>query len=119
MCRLHALLFILLPVFSILGQDDFEQWLKKDQQDYQHYLSEQDRAFLNFLKEDWEAYKLAQGIKADPRPKPIRMPMAPPPAVKELEKPGEKPVKPEKKIQPPPSIPAAPAPPPKRPIEII
>ena len=88
------------PLFA---QDDYQKWLKKEQQSYKNYLDEQDRAFADFLKKDWEAFKSFNGLVRDSKPKPKKMPVA-----KEKDKPKAKPPKPLpkiKKIPPPPPKP--------------
>ncbi len=80
--------FLLLFVISsmLMAQDDFQKWLKKDQQAYKKYLSEEDKQFADFLKKDWQAFRTSKGLKEDQKPKPVRLPVA---------KPSSKPVLPE------------------------
>ena len=48
-------------------RNEWDEWLAD-------YLDEQDKAFLEFLKADWEAFQAMQGIKADAVPKPPTIP---------------------------------------------
>ncbi len=80
------ILSVLLTMTNLHAQDDFKEWLKKDQKQYNHYLDETDRAFLNFLEKDWQAFDARKGLKADDQPKPVTIPVA---------KDEEKPVEPE------------------------
>jgi len=79
---------------ELYSQQDFQEWLKKDQQEYQNYLEEQDKAFLEFLKKDWEEFQSFTGMRADTAPKPDTVPVAPEPKPDPPEK--EEPAEPEK-----------------------
>lgn len=72
-----TLICSLLLSFQSYAQDDYQEWLKKDQQAYETYLSEQDKAFMEFLKADWEAFQSFKGIQQDTTPKPVDTPYAP------------------------------------------
>ena len=99
-------LFFFIFLAPLFAQDDYQEWLKKEQQAFKKYLDEEDRAFADFLKKDWEAFKSLNGIVRDSKPKPRKMPVA-----KEQDKPRIKPSKPLPKIK---DIPApAPKPRPK------
>lgn len=106
---LAAVIFFafLKPLFA---QDDYQKWLKKEQQDFNKFLDEEDRAFADFLKKDWEAFKSLNGIVRDSKPKPKKMPVA-----KDKDKPKAKPVKPLPKVReiPPPPPKPRPKPHPK------
>lgn len=69
-------LAILFSVKGLYAQDEFEQWIKKDQKQYNQYLDETDRAFLNFLEKDWQGFDAQKGVKADDQPKPVSIPVA-------------------------------------------
>ncbi len=103
-------LLLIIIVFFLAGsllyaQDDFESWKKKDMAKYQEFLEAEDRAFVEFLKKDWEDFQTSLGIKIDPEPKPKQMPTAKekdkpkPPPMEELDKVDDVPV-PEKKPKP-------------------
>ncbi|HGY56508.1 MAG TPA: hypothetical protein ENK44_12435 [Caldithrix abyssi] len=90
---------------SVFAQDTYEEWLKKDRAQFNTFLSDDDKAFLDFLKKDWQEFLTSQGIKPDTKPKPVRMPEAkpqdkpapPPDALKKVEPlalPAKKPVPP-------------------------
>ncbi len=100
------LAFVFLIMFSVeicLAQDDYEAWLKKDQQAFQNFLSEEDKAFSDFLKKTWKPYDPKAGEKADLKPKPIDIPRAPEPEARPVEKQPELP-----KIKELPKLPPAP-----------
>jgi len=98
------ILALLLTVEAGLAQDDFEAWLKKDQQAFQNFLSEEDKAFSDFLKKSWKPYDPKAGEKADLKPKPIDIPRAPEPEIKPVNRQPDLPkVKELPKLPPPPA----------------
>ncbi|MBD3224019.1 MAG: hypothetical protein GF313_04780 [Caldithrix sp.] len=74
-----TLILGILLLQNAFTQENFEEWKKKDRQKFQNYLDEQDKAFLKFLEQDWKAFQTDQGVEADPKPKPVEMPVAPKP----------------------------------------
>ncbi len=94
MFRLYLhILGVILLTGQLLGQDDFQKWLKKDMQQYQNFLEKEDKAFADFLKKDWEAFQTTMGVKADTKPKPVTIPVA-----KEKDKPKVVPKEPVKMV---------------------
>ncbi len=76
----HSVLLWLILIFAstslLRAQDDYQKWLQKDRQQFKNYLDKEDKAFSDFLKKDWEAFRAFQGLKADVKPKPVKMPVA-------------------------------------------
>lgn len=102
------------------GQTDeeYQEWLKKEQQALQQFQEERDREFVAFLQKEWKECQSLQGIHQDTIPKPRVLPVAPVQAPAP-EVPGEKVVEevplpevppPASPEQPPVSPPAVPPP---------
>ncbi len=92
---------------SLISQETVEEMMKQMQSDVQNeidetnkavkaYISEQDSLFAEFLKKEWELFKPESGIKREEKPKPVKIPSAPPIPKKEIKE--ETIVKPIKKI---------------------
>ena len=93
------------------AQDDYEAWKKKEQERIRKGLEEQDRAFSDFLKKDWQEFSVFQGEVPDKTPKPEVAPKVEP--KRDGDKPFEEEPAPEKRIEPLPEPAPEPAPPPK------
>ncbi len=63
----------------LLGQDDYQEWLKKQNRDFQTYVTEQDRIFADFLKAEWQNLNAFMGVVPDTIPKPVKIPVYKPP----------------------------------------
>lgn len=74
--KIFCILFILSSLSTLFAQDDYQQWLKKDQQQFKSFLSEEDKAFSDFLKQAWEPYQSEEGRKREIEPKPVTIPVA-------------------------------------------
>jgi hypothetical protein len=59
------------------ANSEYEAWLKQTQGEFQNYLDENDKAFLNFLNKKWEEVEVEKPKQRDPKPKPVVMPKAP------------------------------------------
>jgi outer membrane protein OmpA-like peptidoglycan-associated protein len=115
-----ALLFLPLAPSSLQAQEDeYQKWLKKDQEKWVEFKAKDDREFADFLKKDWHAMQVFAGMVADEKPKPVKTPVfTPPPGRSEEPPPTSPPVKlapvpgpvrpptvepkPETKVEPPP-----------------
>ena len=64
-----------------LNADEYQQWLQAQETEYNEYQSAQDKEFSGFLSKAWRNYQVDQGLVRDAKPKPVVMPVAPPPAV--------------------------------------
>lgn len=73
-------LSLILGYFSaIYGQDEeYQKWLKDEQNKFNTYLSEEDKKFKDFLEKEWKEFNLYNGIKFDEKPK-----LTTPPVLKE------------------------------------
>ncbi len=86
---INRILFCLTAVAFILptvaSGDSFNLWLQHQQQgvsqqkqDFYAYRDKRDKAFTAFLKAQWKAVDVLQGMRRDTTPKPLVMPVAPP-----------------------------------------
>ena len=55
--------------------DEFEQWKKQEQEKFQKFKDERDKAFTEFLKKQWREMQLMQGLVPDEKPKPVKAPV--------------------------------------------
>ncbi len=62
---------------SPIMADDYQDWLKKTQSDFQSYLDENDKAFVQFLQKKWTPVDVRPAQQRDPEPKPIEPPQVP------------------------------------------
>lgn len=81
---------LVLAVSPVRPQDDYQEWLKKQNRDFQTYVTEQDQIFADFLKADWQNLDAFMGVVPDTIPKPVKIPVYTPP--KEEPKPKPPPV---------------------------
>ena len=70
----------------LLAQSDYEEWLKKEQQQIEDYKNKQDKLFMQFLEDDWKQFQVFQGLKVDDTPKPAAIPKAEPQPLQQTEK---------------------------------
>jgi len=75
---------------SVVANDDYQAWLQQTQSDFQTYLDENDKAFLNMLNEKWEEVEIKPAKVRDTQPKPVTIPVV---ADKKSKQPTPKPVK--------------------------
>jgi len=89
MKKIIILVLLLFTSFTSFSQEDIEEMMRKMQEAtqkeinksnkaVQDFIDENDRAFAEFLKKDWEMFQAFQGIKRDEKPKPVKIPKAPP-----------------------------------------
>lgn len=57
--------------------DDYQDWLNKTRSDFQSYLDENDKAFVQFLQNKWTPVDVRPAQQRDPEPKPVEPPQAP------------------------------------------
>lgn len=74
--NLFLVFFIILSVTQSHAQENYQQWLKKQQQAFQEYKDKRDQAFTEFLEREWREMQAFQGLKRDHQPKPVKMPEA-------------------------------------------
>lgn len=55
-------------------KDEFEQFKKQRQQEYNNYVSERNREFADFLKKEWQQFESFKGEPLPVEPKPQRPP---------------------------------------------
>ncbi len=79
--------FLWLPIVASvvtpiqLNANEYQQWLQTQEAEYNKYQSAQDKEFSGFLSKAWRNYQVDQGLVRDAKPKPVIMPVAPPPIV--------------------------------------
>jgi uncharacterized protein YehS (DUF1456 family) len=56
------------------SQDDFDKWLKKENETINIFISQEDKAFSSFLEKEWKEFELTQGFILDSKPKPQNIP---------------------------------------------
>jgi hypothetical protein len=78
--KLGALLVLLLGMLPLTGpgaamaqEDDYEAWLRQQRQEYNEYVDDQEKAFLQFLESEWETVPVdtALGTPIDDKPRRI------------------------------------------------
>lgn len=80
---------LVLAVSPVRPQDDYQEWLKNQNQDFQTYVTEQDRIFTDFLKADWQKLNAFMGVVPDTVPKPVKIPVYKPPKKEPKPKPAQ------------------------------
>ncbi len=105
-CTSLWLLIALVTGFSkVYSQTDFEKWKKAEAEKYQQWKDERDKAFTEFLKQEWKKFDAFKEQNLFDSPKPKKLPIAPPraetkPDVKQRPQPDKKiEIKPEPKTE--------------------
>lgn len=81
---MKKLLLLIVVTFCIslitqtVSADDYADFLKSQQDSFQQYKDERDSEFMGFLKEQWTEFKVHKGLVRDPKPKPVKIPVAEP-----------------------------------------
>lgn len=60
------------------AQQDYQAWLKQEQQKFADFKDVRDKAFCEYLQNEWRKMQVLQGILIDQTPKPIELPVAQP-----------------------------------------
>ncbi len=64
------LVFVCLAFFTFLNaQNDFEAWKKAQEDQLDSFKSKEDKAFYEFLKQNWSEFDAYQGLEKDTEPK--------------------------------------------------
>lgn len=102
-----ALIFCLsvVPTGASVANSEFMKYMQQQQSEYQEYKDKRDKEFTSFLKSQWKELDVFTGIKRDPAPKPVSMPVAKPkpkpdPVVVVKPEPEPSPVKPQPQTRP-------------------
>lgn len=105
-------LYLLLPLVlsgsltsAASSEAEYQQWLKQTRSDFQTYLDANDKAFIQFLKQKWQAVEVEPGEQRDPSPKPDDLPQAPVNKTPLTNTPQNQPTTPVVTLQPLPSAP--------------
>ncbi|AXJ02427.1 hypothetical protein CYPRO_3193 [Cyclonatronum proteinivorum] len=73
-----ALIVCFLPLQASAQDADYQQWLRQQQQAFDDFVSDQNRRFAEFLRQDWARFEQQTAAAApDPTPKPTEAPVAP------------------------------------------
>ncbi|MFQ5822536.1 MAG: hypothetical protein ACE5JB_00590 [bacterium] len=75
-CFICLLMMLFFATTTAKAQEEYEKWLKKQQQAFQEFKDKRDKEFTEFLKKEWRKMQLFEGIKRDEKPKPKKMPVA-------------------------------------------
>ena len=75
---------LLLPATRTIAQEDFEEWMGKQNSAMQEFMDARDKQFLEYLEQDWEQFQAYEGLVRDPAPKPPEIPIASAPAEEPL-----------------------------------
>jgi hypothetical protein len=75
---LPLLITLLVATSSLYSQTDFEKWKKAEAEKYQQWKDERDKAFTDFLKQEWKRFKAFKEQTLFDAPKPRVLPIAPP-----------------------------------------
>lgn len=80
--KIRTLMLIpaLLLSSGLQAESDYEKWRRQKLTDFQAYLDENDKAFIQFLQQKWQPVDVAPARQRDPQPKPVELPKAPKPA---------------------------------------
>ena len=81
-------LFLTCLTTSAHAQSEYEAFLKQNtldmqasQQEFKNYLDENDKAFIGFLKMQWQEVEVKKPVVRDVKPKPVALPVAPKPTI--------------------------------------
>jgi hypothetical protein len=69
---------MLLASFETSAQEDREAWVRKEQEAFKQWKSDQDKEFTDYLKQQWKEFQLFAGEKIFENPKPSTPPVAQP-----------------------------------------
>ncbi len=69
----------------LVAQDDFETWKSQQKTELKKYISEQDKAFADFLEKNWEQFEAFKADVKDTTPKPVTIPKVEPKRIEEIE----------------------------------
>ena len=67
------LLLLFFPVI-LFAQDDYEKWLKSQQEKLTQYIDKEDKAFADFLRKSWITLDVTKGTEPLDKPKPQTVP---------------------------------------------
>jgi len=68
------LLFLCLLLFGFVWANEYEAWLKKEQQQFASYKKSHDEAFSDAIKKEWEAFEAQYTLNPYETPKPVELP---------------------------------------------
>ena len=75
-----------ITIFSVLNaQDDYEIWKSQQKLEMKKFISEQDKAFADFLENNWWEFETFKADVKDTVPKPVKIPEVEPRKIEEIE----------------------------------
>lgn len=76
--RITILLFIILIEVQTIAhaqeKDDYQKWLKREQEKFQEFKDARDKEFYEFLRHEWKQMQTFKGLLPDEKPKPRVLP---------------------------------------------
>ena len=87
--RMYLIVFVVLLSNNLHAESDYEKWRSQTLNDFQTYLDENDKAFIQFLQQKWQPVTVDPARQPDPEPKPVTPPQAPQPAPVAGKKPSD------------------------------
>ncbi len=79
---------LVLLAFSVMGQEDFQEWEKAQKEKYTAFRCRKDEHFQRFLQKGWKEFQIKAGLLEYDAPKPDAIPEVPIPAESREEEPG-------------------------------
>ncbi len=83
--RILLTVFCILILSSLFGQDDYEAWKSQQELEMKKFISEQDKAFADFLENNWWEFETFKANKVDTIPKPVEIPEVEPKRIEQIE----------------------------------
>ncbi len=88
---LFGMFILLLSAQTVIAQDTYEQWKKKQLQEYQQFKDARDKEFLKMLDDTWKAINSTKARDTYEEPKPTELPKVEKPVVRQ-DKPKDEPM---------------------------
>jgi len=84
--RRILLVVFCISILSVLyGQDDYEAWKSQQKVEMKKFITEQDKAFADFLENNWWEFETFKAEVKDTTPKPVKIPEVEPRKIEEIE----------------------------------
>ena len=71
---LIVIFILIITITLISAQDDFELWKKQQSEEFRTYKDTLDKAFVEFLEQQWKDFAIFKGDIRDETPKPEKVP---------------------------------------------
>jgi hypothetical protein len=73
---LYVLFILFIPVLTTADQQ-FMEWMNKENSSFKKFQDERDAEFVKFLDSTWKEFQISSGLVSDKSPKPKSLPIAP------------------------------------------